>query len=76
MSVSSLDNQPHERFIVASILLFLFVTISVYMSYFITRLTVPTVLPAKDSEVSHERTIESINNFGIGEPCLHELVQG
>lgn len=47
-----------------------------YTTFFATHLTVPTIRPATDQEMFGGQWIEPIKDFGIGEPCLIELIQG
>lgn len=47
-----------------------------YTTFFATQFTVPTTRSATDREVFAGVSKEPIKDFGIGEPCLYELVQG
>lgn len=48
------------------------------MSYFSTQFIVPTMRLTNDQDAVRilGRPIEDITDFGIGEPCLFELMQG
>lgn len=48
------------------------------MSYFASTLIAPHIRLVTDQEAAKifGRSIEGITDFGIGEPCLFELIQG
>lgn len=67
-----------SRFLIGSKYIHNLLIGSLQMSYFAAILIAPHIRLVTDQEAAKisGRSIERITNFGIGEPCLLELVQG